>query len=371
MGGEGEFSVDFPGVGGGRFVVDNQGNIKSRGNITAAGRNILGEIDELKNKPAVAGSTDFDAFTNGNDAKFSLGWKVGADWPWDPSIRGPGRGGFAHTENKDNLGDDQNDNNSSNRTADIAVPAGMKSGFLFHLPWSNCRHFDIWGVLANGQEVFVRRVNAFQNVRNEQKDNFHDAAAVVPITRVDRFAHIRIKGVRGRIHYMGTGWTKNNLDSYASGADSGFVSAQNIVGISDYALKSDLMSFVKETNDKVALKSDLSTKHICVNECGNIRSPNGRFYVGFNANGDGLLSVARADNGTQIWNNGSTPGTSGAPYKLYMQGDGNLVIYNKNGAPTWASNTDGKGRGPYKLYLDDNGKLSIIDGTELSIWGLY
>jgi hypothetical protein len=78
--------------------------------------------------------------------------------------------------------------------------------------------------------VFVRRVNAFQNVRNQEKDKFHDGVAVVPITRVDRFAQIRIKGVRGRIHYMGTGWTKNNLDSYASGADSGFVSAQNIVG---------------------------------------------------------------------------------------------------------------------------------------------
>ena len=224
-----------------QFMPD--GNVNVSGNITAAGRNILGEIDELKNKPAAAGSTDFDAFTNGNDAKFSPGWQVGADWPWDPSIRGPGRGGFAHTVNKDNLGDDENDNNTSNRTADIAVPAGMKSGFLFHLPWSNCRHFDIFGVLANGKEVFIRRVNAFQNVRNTNTDNFHDGAAVVPITRVDRFAHIRIKGVRGRIHYMGTGWTKNNLDSYASGADSGFVSAQNIVGsIDNFVVNENLKS---------------------------------------------------------------------------------------------------------------------------------
>jgi hypothetical protein len=291
MGGDGEFSVDFPGVPGGRFVIDNQGNIKSRGDANIGGNvnvpsgkavnvrdqfhgmsfkeaydgpalygyaggglgtnqqdgykealkwnragdvNITGSLDvngnfTIKGKPfsAGSGSTDFDAFTNGHEAKFSEGWVFKGEKYWDPSIRGGNdRTGYAHTN-------EEFDADTSNRTADIAVPAGMKSGFLFHLPWVNCRHFDIWGVLNNGQEVFIRRVNAFQNVRNDQKDNFHDGAAVVPITRVDRFTQIRIKGVRGRIHYMGTGWTKNPLDSYASGSDSGFVSAQNIVGLSD------------------------------------------------------------------------------------------------------------------------------------------
>jgi len=220
---------------GGRkaFTIRNaDGNLRlmsNGGNVLIQERNILGEIDSIK-ATGGAGSIDFDAFSNGNDAQFSKGWQVGGDWPWDPVIRGPGRGGYAHTENKDGLGPDWNDNDTRNRTADIKVPAAMKSGFLFHLPWSNCRHFDIWGVLANGKEVFIRRVNAYQNVRNASTDNLHDAVAVVPIPRVDRFGAIRIKGVRGRIHYMGTGWTKNNLDSYASGADSGFLSSQNIVG---------------------------------------------------------------------------------------------------------------------------------------------
>ncbi|MEY3401673.1 MAG: hypothetical protein RLZZ86_1288 [Cyanobacteriota bacterium] len=196
------------------------GNIIASGNIDAAGFTIKGQ-------PLASGggggAVDFDAFSNGNNAKFSAGWVVGGESYWDPAIRGPSRAGFAHT-------DKDGDAITTDRSADIQVPAGMKSGFLFHLPWSNCRHFDIWGVLGNGQEVFIRRVNAFQNVRTEQKDGLHDAAAVVPIPRVDRFAHIRIKGVRGRIHYMGTGWSKNNLASYASGADSGFISSQNIMG---------------------------------------------------------------------------------------------------------------------------------------------
>ena len=171
---------------------------------------------------------DFDMFTNGNDAKFSTGWQIGGESIWDPVIRGPSRTGFAHTENKDNLGPDFDDNITTNRTADIKVPGGMKSGFLFHLPWNNCREFDIWGVLNGGEEVFIRRVNAYQNARNDQRAGLHDGVAIVPIPRVDRFTDIRIKGVRGRIHYMGTGWTKSPVQ--ISGADSGFVSARNVIG---------------------------------------------------------------------------------------------------------------------------------------------
>ena len=104
-----------------------------------------------------------------------------------------------------------------------------------------------------------------------------------------------------------------------------------------------------------------------LDQCGDVRSQDGKFYLGHNANGNGLLAVAKSD-GSSIWNNGVAPGPSGAPYKLIMQGDGNLVIYNKNGAPTWASDTNNKGSGPYILKLENDGKLRIIDGTGTSIW---
>ena len=213
-----------PGKDGGNWDWSKQtqfmpdGNIIASGTVDAAGFTVRGQP-----LATGGGAVDFDAFSNGNNAKFSAGWVVGGESYWDPVVRGPSRTGYAHTDKAD-------DAITSDRTADIQVPAGMKSGFLFHLPWSNCRHFDIWGVLANGKEVFIRRVNAFQNVRTQNTDGLHDSAAIVPIPRVDRFTHIRIKGVRGRIHYMGTGWTKSALDSYASGADSGFVSSQNIMG---------------------------------------------------------------------------------------------------------------------------------------------
>jgi hypothetical protein len=324
-----------------QFMPD--GNVNVSGNITAAGRNILGEIDELKNKPAAAGSTDFDAFTNGNDAKFSPGWEVvSADSHWDPSIRGPGRTGRAYTVNKDNLGDDENDNNTSNRTADIAVPAGMKSGFLFHLPWSNCRHFDIFGVLANGKEVFIRRVNAFQNVRNGESDTFHDGIAVVPITRVDRFANIRIKGVRGRINYMGTGWTKNNLDSYASGADSGFVSAQNIVGpIDNFVVNENLKSKTLRVDNGISMGGEgefsvdfpnVPGGRFVVDNQGNIKS-RGDANIGGNVNVAGGLNVnenlksktLRVDNGISMGGEGEFsvdfPNVPGGRFVVDNQGN--------------------------------------------------
>jgi hypothetical protein len=165
-------------------------------------------------------SSDFDAFTNGHDAIFSEGWTVRGEIPWDPMIRGEGRTGFAHTN-------EDNDAITTNLTADILVPDSMISGFLIHLPWSNCRDFDILGVLKSGKEVFIRRVNAYQNVRNNDTEGYHDAIAMVPIPRVDRFTHIRIRGVRGRIHYMGMGWSASIT---ASGAESGFVSSRNIMG---------------------------------------------------------------------------------------------------------------------------------------------
>ena len=189
------------------------GNVDINGNLTIKGQ-------PLATGGAGGGFVDFDAFSNGNDAKFSPGWTVGGESIWDPAIRGPNRTGFAHTDKVD-------DQPANDRSADIPVPGGMKTGFVFHLPWVNCRHFDIFGVLANGKEVFITRVNAFQNARTENTDGFHDGAAIVPIPRVDRFAFIRLRGVRGRIHYMGTGWSRQ---LFASGNDNGFVSTQNLVG---------------------------------------------------------------------------------------------------------------------------------------------
>ena len=48
----------------------------------------------------------------------------------------------------------------------------------------------------------------------------------------------------------------------------------------------------------------------------------------------GILNMWDEDTKTLVWH--STPNKIGVgPYKLYMQDDGNLVIYDKNGLATW------------------------------------
>jgi len=53
---------------------------------------------------------------------------------------------------------------------------------------------------------------------------------------------------------------------------------------------------------------------------------------------------------------------------LIMQGDGNLVIYDPNDSPIWASNTEGKGTPKYKYIMQQDGNLVIYDKFQNPIW---
>jgi len=57
--------------------------------------------------------------------------------------------------------------------------------------------------------------------------------------------------------------------------------------------------------------------------------------------------------------------------RVNMQPDGNLVVYNTNGA-VWASGTDNKGwpsyRAPYRLIMQTDGNLVAYDSTNRAVW---
>ena len=72
----------------------------------------------------------------------------------------------------------------------------------------------------------------------------------------------------------------------------------------------------------------------------------------------GNLTLTR--NGAQIW----TTGKGGA--QLRLQSDGNLVIYGKNGAATWATGTLGKTAG--WLVLGTDGSLRLYDAAGKQVW---
>ena len=52
-----------------------------------------------------------------------------------------------------------------------------------------------------------------------------------------------------------------------------------------------------------------------------------------------------------------------SPYKLYMQGDGNLVAYGVSGA-IWATGTNNQGMGPYKAILENDCNFALYDNTK-------
>jgi hypothetical protein len=49
-----------------------------------------------------------------------------------------------------------------------------------------------------------------------------------------------------------------------------------------------------------------------------------------------------------------------------MQGDGNLVLYNAAGQPTWASDTPGYDNA--YLSLDDAGTLRVVSQHGVTLW---
>jgi hypothetical protein len=79
---------------------------------------------------------------------------------------------------------------------------------------------------------------------------------------------------------------------------------------------------------------------------------------------EGMLVIYK--NESRQWTNGAN-GKNG-PYKLQMQEDGNLVIYDKNNVAKWASGGGGGSNGPYKLTMQNDGNLVIYDKNNAASW---
>ena len=88
----------------------------------------------------------------------------------------------------------------------------------------------------------------------------------------------------------------------------------------------------------------------------------------------GIFKALQQDNGNYCVYKNDTPvwcsNTAGAgipPYNTYMQGDGNLCMYDGKRNPMWCSDTPGKGTGPYKASLE-SGKFCAFDSTNTPLW---
>ena len=63
--------------------------------------------------------------------------------------------------------------------------------------------------------------------------------------------------------------------------------------------------------------------------------------------------------------------SSCATFEARMQGDGNFVVYKHVDGETtaiWASNTNGKGEGPYCLKMQEDNNLVVYDSNGSPTW---
>lgn len=90
-----------------------------------------------------------------------------------------------------------------------------------------------------------------------------------------------------------------------------------------------------------------------------LTSPDGRYKL--QMQGDGNLVIYEGS--TVIW----AINKSGTNARLEMQGDGNLVVYADQGV-LWASGSNGVGVGPYELRLQSDRNLVIYDSQGSATW---
>jgi hypothetical protein len=98
---------------------------------------------------------------------------------------------------------------------------------------------------------------------------------------------------------------------------------------------------------------------------GEVDSPAGNRHLAYQ--GDGNLVIYNQD-WYPLWAS-DTPGT--APGVVGMQGDGNLVLYDADGQPLWASNTAGHPGAYLAVQNDGNVVIYDVDGTPLWSTGTF
>jgi hypothetical protein len=82
---------------------------------------------------------------------------------------------------------------------------------------------------------------------------------------------------------------------------------------------------------------------------------------------DGNLVLYKKSDNRPVWSSG-TYGKGVGPYRMTMQPDGNLVVYDSKNAAIWESGTYGKGVGPYKVTLLNQGYFTVSDRSGAILW---
>lgn len=260
------------------------------------------------------GQVDYDLFSGVKDVTFSAGWPIDLNGTWSPGLKRPG---YAYINEAD-------EQVANTRWATVPVPTGMRTGYVVHLPWTNCRYFDIYGIRTNKAEIFIKRINSYQPIATENERE-HSGVSDESIQRVDRFTHLKIVGGRGRIHLMGFGWSRGGVET----STIGFIHNDNVVGRRAYT----------DTNE-IRVWNGVSehATHFNFNNTGT-NSIRGNTTISGKLQISELCDIA-GNNCVQHANLGKIPvefSTNiirgiGGNGRLHLAGDELLYVLNKNGA---------------------------------------
>jgi len=97
-------------------------------------------------------------------------------------------------------------------------------------------------------------------------------------------------------------------------------------------------------------------------------SKNGSWVARLQDDGNFVLYAGHAFSSHNAFWASNTGGVGSGPFKLVMQNDGNLCVYESNGNCTWASNTWQKGQAPYRLVMQNDRNLVIYSHNGEATW---
>ena len=100
-----------------------------------------------------------------------------------------------------------------------------------------------------------------------------------------------------------------------------------------------------------------------------LMSPNCKYRLLMQGDGDLVLHKRDLQSQYSIvkWTSNSR-GHGTPPYRLTMQIDNNLVLYDSQGNPLWETYTANQGAAGAKAILHDNGNFVVYDGNGVALW---
>ena len=118
----------------------------------------------------------------------------------------------------------------------------------------------------------------------------------------------------------------------------------------------------------VKVQKDTMRAGECLEMGQSLTSIDGQYHLTMESNGNVVLYAGPdgdAPSWTAVWSSG-TQDKGGAPYRLCLQGDGNLVLYSDGNSAQWRSGTQGKPA--VRLVMQNDRNLVLYDGVGKALW---